>query len=168
MIVFLDIDDVLLTKRARALTANIARLERGGPPDVFDPVAVAWLVRLCRLSSAKVVVSSSWRNHMSTPEILDHLISQGIAADLFHAVPCCPRRELSTKAEDIQAWLAANSTDIWVALDDDRALARALGNTPGRGLVVQINAAAGFGPVGYWRAMRHFGASDPVLCETNP
>lgn len=164
-VVFLDIDDVLLTSRAYALAENLARIERMELPTTFDPVAVAWLVRLCRLAAARVVVHSSWRGHIGTDETIAHLAGQGIEPGLFHRVPACPCTPLSTKAEDIRAWLEACGADDWVVLDDAKSLGKALlrSGVTGRGLFLHVNPAAGFGPSDYWRAMRHFGAVDPIL-----
>jgi hypothetical protein len=116
-ILFLDIDDVLLTGRSHALPANIARREalhatKGvgltlleSQPATFDPVAVAWLNRLAQLTGAKIVVHSSWRKSVGNRETVEHLISQGVEAAYLHSRPYCQWKFTSPKIHDISLWL---------------------------------------------------------------
>lgn len=54
-VVFLDIDGVVITERAKFLAPP------GETPEVFDPCGVALLLRLLILADAKLVISSEWR-----------------------------------------------------------------------------------------------------------
>lgn len=186
-IAFLDIDDVLLTARAHALPLNAARIERMASglsfgldlldalPIEFDPCAVAWFNRLIKLTEAKVVVHSSWRAQFTPDEIRSHLVSQGIDPATLHADLCCPGGPMSSKAEDIQAWLQEHpEVTKWVCLDDEARVGKGLlelgllsCSPNGRpqdkdavGCLVQIDARTGLGPKEYREALKHFELSD--------
>lgn len=184
-IVFVDIDDVLLTARAHALPSNAERIGRMSAgkafgldlldalPTAFDPCAVAWLNRLATGVAAKIVVHSSWRAQFSAEEIGAHLVSQGVAAEHLHSKLCCPYAAMSTKAENIAEWLSAvGDTGLWACLDDEASVGKGLkkcGLTPisrysdgerPRGLFVHVDPRTGFGPKEYAVALSHFGIED--------
>lgn len=173
-IVFIDIDDVLLTARAHALPENAARIERmeaggaygldlfGALPIAFDPCAVAWLNRIVAVAGAKIVVHSSWRGHFSDVQIRGHLLSQGIPAASLHSDLCCPGGPMTSKAEDICLWLQEHpGVDAWVAFDDDPNVAKGVKRLKlAGGEVVTVNPRCGLGPGDHARALRVFGVAD--------
>ena len=182
--VLLDIDDVLLTARAHVLPTNLARIEimaagkahgldlLDALPLTFDPIAVAWLNRLTLLTSAKIVVHSSWRNQFSGEEIRAHLLSQGVTGESLHDDLCCPGGPMSNKANDIEMWLSEHpEVSRWVCIDDDKAVGhglKKLGLIPARrntvpkaaGCFIEVDPAIGFGPRDYRTALEHFGIRD--------
>jgi hypothetical protein len=74
-LIFLDIDGVLNSKRT-----GCAYSLRGPDPvaakqgkivePLLDPVAVLMIRRLCQETSAKIVISSSWRDYFSVEEFI--------------------------------------------------------------------------------------------------
>ena len=128
-VIFVDIDDVLLTDRAYLLPANIAELaicgvisEADPAKIVFDPVGIAALNRLAELADARFVLSTSWRRVVGVQPTIDALARNGLDASSFHTDLSCPveiaGREIS-KARAIEAWLNRHPVDRWVSLDDD-------------------------------------------------
>jgi hypothetical protein len=124
-IVFLDIDGVLLTRRAFALPANEALYreaigldkEAAGahrrtiPSRVsFDPTSVALLTRLCERSGAKIVIHSNWRRNVGSKETKNALVANGIPENLFHGDFACSFRRSSEKGHDIIDWLLDHRT----------------------------------------------------------
>jgi hypothetical protein len=192
-LVFLDIDDVLLTDRALSLPSNVARLvamERGehygqrimdGLPNTFDPVAVAWLNRLTDVAAARVVIHSSWRYHIGEEDTVPHVLGQGVLR--LHDDSFCPMAaHACDKHLDIRAWLERHRDEAvaWVVLDDETRLGQALadigllaggaddGMPPiGQGRYLRIDPATGFGPSDYFDALDHFGGADTMMAQVS-
>ena len=79
-------------------------------------------VFLARFPQVKVVISSNWRMGESL-ESLRGWFSPSFASRIIDVTPIHPDSAGSRQAE-IEAWLAANPTKAWRALDDDTSLFR--------------------------------------------
>lgn len=143
-LLFLDIDGVLIPRRAFALAENAALLEgeaeqTGGhltsiwdqAVKILDPVAVALVNRLCAVTGARLVLITSWRHVVGSEETRAHLEEHGVTPSHWHDRWTCPHA--GSKAEDLEAWLGdAEPDDLTptmgvaslVVLDDDIRLNR--------------------------------------------
>jgi hypothetical protein len=118
-IVFLDIDGVVLPRRAWAMPANRRAREllaSGIQADhevavrevTFDPMAVALVNRLCEVTGAKLVIHSNWRKSVGSKETMAKLVGQGVEDGHFHAHHACPYKPTSHKQHDVGFWLDDN------------------------------------------------------------
>lgn len=121
--IFLDIDGVLCTP----LSFRLNRLLRL-PEDRqrFDPVALGWLRRLVRQSGAEVILSSSWRDALTTDDPLCRAIITNLFARL--AANGTPLSDVTPfapdgKGEEIARWLRCNPCQSYVVLDDNDCFA---------------------------------------------
>lgn len=124
-IIFLDIDGVLCTANTSNhdvydIQDQLIPRQRAGH-STFDPIAIAYLNRLCETTGARVVVSSSWRNDDDVPHILRRV---GFAGT-FHPDWRTPyikggHSYRARRGREIAAWLL-NHPDItrYVIIDDD-------------------------------------------------
>jgi hypothetical protein len=122
-ILFLDIDGVILPNRA-AYLPNQTPLWT-----VFDPCAVHMINHICKVTSAKIAIHSSWVRAQalvsancvpSVDTVKDHMVNQGINADYFHVDAHCYYRFSGTRWNAIYDWLCDHNTVTrWVALDDE-------------------------------------------------
>lgn len=99
MILFLDIDGVLLPGRAYYMASQT-------DPEVsrFDPCVVGMINRLCVELDARVVVHSNWRRTYEG-SLRQHFIAEGIGPHHLHEHVLCPMKFSSTRWHDICAWL---------------------------------------------------------------
>ena len=143
-IIFLDFDGVIVTSRqllkpqpdptTHALDVIIAAKA--------DPNCVAALNRLCDETSAKIVVTSSWRRLAGFVDPLDYvreiLRLWGVRAEVIDVTPQLERDLIVTtgdgnraqltvaeqRSHEIQAWLDGNpNVTCFVILDDDDEMA---------------------------------------------
>ncbi len=108
-VIFLDLDHVLITPRA-----SRAAGEGAGMAEMFDPIAIRLLNRICKLTNAQLVLSTS---HRDVPGICDILRENGVTGD-FH-----PDYKTDTGAgprgAQIQRWLNAHpQVKAYCILDD--------------------------------------------------
>lgn len=120
-VVFLDIDGVL-----NSLDWYQRRVGRAGPDDEIDPAAVARVQRLCEETSARIVVSSTWRLLHKLPKLRNILAQHGLLAPIIGVTPCLPGSRI--RGDEIQLWLdryidsgplSRGPIDGMVILDDD-------------------------------------------------
>jgi hypothetical protein len=104
--VFLDIDGVMKPGRSYFCEKRTAD-HNGG----FDPLAVAAVNRLCRLTGASIVFNTTW-NRLNMIDIAD---AQGITAPIAGKTKY-PYYDSRLKA--INDWLSEHPAEEWVALDD--------------------------------------------------
>jgi len=91
-IIFIDIDGVLLPTRMWAASANMrvltdkVPLGDRAPMLRFDPGAVGLLVRLCKLTGAKLVLASNWRMtwQHGVKALRAKLTSEGLGPEFWH------------------------------------------------------------------------------------
>lgn len=146
-IVFLDLDDVLVTTPAAlALTENQRRLAavRADPrlprtvdnmPTVPDPAAVERLVRLLEATGARIVLISNWRRSVPRADLERWLEAAGLKPWL-HEDWIAPSKITSLKIHDLGFWIG-NHADFarGVVLDDDNWLTGGRLDRPGVALV---------------------------------
>ena len=173
-VIFIDIDDVLLTTRSLILPANRSLLkENSHTPDfsrvVFDPVGIQMLNRMAELSEGRFVLSTHWRYTVGVGSTLDALRRNGLTMSLFHASPYCPligaRADgLTGKVRDISAWLEQHpEVSTWLILDNDHSLAVELA-TAAQGLAITVDPHIGISVRDYRLALDHLGVThDPDL-----
>lgn len=100
-ILLLDIDGVLAPWDTGALDVGCVRL----------------LDELVARSGAVLVLTSSWRDHTSLPEIERQLRSAGLRHPLREATPVFPSAH---RVDELRAWLDAHrAVERFVALDDE-------------------------------------------------
>jgi hypothetical protein len=122
-VVFLDFDGVLNS-------GPFLREWRDGP-DPIDASAVAHLDRICKATSALVVVSSSWRYMYGVYDfrrLLGHHNFNGavidVTPDLSTRTAQAKLHSSPERGEEIQAWLDDNpGVESFVILDDDSDMA---------------------------------------------
>ena len=109
-VIFLDIDGVLNSR------PFVEGRDTSDWNELIDPRAVARLNTLVHRSSAKIVISSSWRCHMSIERVVDILRAHGMEGDVLGATP----RRAPNRGTEIQAWLdhAEELPAAFVILDD--------------------------------------------------
>lgn len=109
-ILFLDIDGVLNSRRSQ--------MAFGGYPhdfsdmSMFDPVAVALIRRLCRVTQCSAVLSSDWRYTTTA-----HAAANALDIPIMDATP----RLNGTRGMEINAWLADHPEVTRYAIVDDIA-----------------------------------------------
>lgn len=104
-IIFVDIDGVLCTSRARDATR-----------DDCDPIAFGLLSRIARSTGARIVVISARRTDM---DHVRRLFARHDMADLIHDNPCTGIVAGRTRGADIDDWMDDNGMTSYVILDDD-------------------------------------------------
>lgn len=117
-VIFLDIDGVLCTPLSVRLNWLFRRpMER----PFFDPIALGLLRRLVRRTSARVVLSSSWRYSFEDDDpfmqaIRDHFYRtlEVNGTPVWDLAPILGR----SKGEEIAAWLEQHPGAGFVILDD--------------------------------------------------
>lgn len=106
MILFLDIDGVLLPGRAYYMASQTQPLVTR-----FDPCVVGMINRLCVEIDARIVIHSNWRRTeprrvaRGARSLREHFVNEGIEPRHLHSHVLCPMRFFSTRWQDIQAWL---------------------------------------------------------------
>lgn len=84
-------------------------------PDIH-PILAAKLEQIIQATSAKIVVSSSWRRRLSIPEWNQLLQERGVTGEV---VDITNSDNWDTDREgDIKEWLSRNQVDNYLILDD--------------------------------------------------
>lgn len=111
-IIFLDVDGVLNNARwARKMYDEGVHVYADDL--LYDP-SIKQLKRLIDATDAKVILSSSWRNH---PDAMSHLATQLAAYNIF--IYGVTPNVGPQRGDDISEWLANHPVDNYVILDDD-------------------------------------------------
>jgi len=123
-VVFLDFDGVL---------APIRQWDRYGD---LEPACIHVLNEIVTQGGADVVVSSTWRYGKSVAELQALLEAVGFIGSVVDKTPAGHLG--ANRGEEIAEWLAENSVDGYVIIDDHVAMgelrARLVLTHPGRGL----------------------------------
>ena len=116
-IIFLDIDGPMVPIRAWVLGYK-------GRHELFDPIAVATLLKILK-HDVKLVISSSWRS-LGYDEVVTALENSGISRKHLHEdwqtkeFPVSPEDHMfKLRAEEIKEWLSRHpEIEDYVAIDD--------------------------------------------------
>lgn len=116
---FLDIDGVISTVASMRKSYALGR----EPEEMlYDSMALMYVGRLVKLTDAKVVLSSTWREDLDTKDptlraIIDNLCRQleAVGAPLYDVTPRVLGGDRST---EIATWLSENPCERWAILDD--------------------------------------------------
>lgn len=124
-IVFLDIDGVCNHSRLYAELVPLHGTTK--PSDWIDRECVARVNRICELTGAVILLSSSWRNYVPTPAYpgpIPVLRECGLTADVIGGTPAIEDMNTivernGTRWTEVRAWLDEHpEVTQWVALDD--------------------------------------------------
>lgn len=115
-VIFLDIDGPIFPARAYALKEN---RQRSTFPR-FDPVAVALVSRLCEVSGAKIVMTSTWKGR-GYEYICDAFRRNDFGPDLLHEDWATLGTSGNDRPAQIRAWLRDHpEVTHFVCIDDMR------------------------------------------------
>lgn len=107
-IIFLDVDGVLNGGNLPFFSKEL--------PDIH-PYLATKLEQIVQATSAKLVISSSWRCRLTIAEWNELLTRRGVTAEVIDVTP--KYWEIKSAREDeIKEWLAANLVENFLVLDD--------------------------------------------------
>jgi hypothetical protein len=119
-LIFLDFDGVLNSYRTVWAAPGD---ENGWMPEHLDPVAIGLVRKLCELTGAKIVISSSWRIEFSIEQLKEILATKGWkdAPIIGHTMMRFSHRY---RGEEVAYWLEdfeaeGNEVESYVILDDN-------------------------------------------------
>lgn len=113
-VIFLDFDGVLTSTR------TCVALDGRGLWTTADPVAIALVKRLCDEFSAKIVVSSTWREIYDREGLMLYLHQAGLHRNYIHNDWRTPSTRMSSwRAEEIRTWLESHSEITGFVIIDD-------------------------------------------------
>lgn len=107
-IVFLDVDGVLAHR---------------GSNDQLDPSCIARLDRLVVRTTARVMLTSAWRDRYGLAGTEQRLVDAGFCGRLTGAIPSLPGR---SRSEEIQAYLSTISRAVRFVILDSASVTRDL------------------------------------------
>jgi hypothetical protein len=162
-VVFIDIDGVLIPRRALFLSHNRTPWQREDPAAVqrtFDPIAVTLVGRLVELSGARLVASTSWRHYPGRDVITKLMRTAGWDPQPFwHERWLTPFSRGRTREEEILHWFEEDEPIArWVSLDD---------HARPRGGGVRIDPNRGIQLDDYRTAALLLDVIDPLLGEAD-
>lgn len=112
IVIFLDIDGVLVTSRHFVPSKRYYGLE-------FDPICLHFLQDLLRRTDAHIVVSSSWREGRTLSQIQSIFQLNGI----HHVVGMTPVLEGKTRGHEIQQYIDnVKRIERFVIIDDEEEM----------------------------------------------
>lgn len=154
-VIFLDIDGVL-----NSIDTTLAFYGQLSPAreDKLDPMSVGLLKKLCDNTSARIVISSTWRKLYSREEFLDIFKSYGWHDFPFEDVTDNNNSCRQTRGHEIQRWLDANGNPEYIILDDDSDMLESQLNN-----FVHCSNVNGFRSKHYCKALRLLGHGDERL-----
>lgn len=123
-VLFLDIDGVMIPKRAHLLKNEMTSNERLEYPqsvaERFDPVAVAMLKDVILKTYSKIVISSAWASIFKKKGIEELFVDNKMNPDWIHEDYATPRDKVSIRVKEIKAWLDLHpEVTKYCAIDDD-------------------------------------------------
>lgn len=99
--IFLDFDGVMDTFRYSNCLYHKGKPENDRFGTVFDPDCIKALEKIIDATGAEIVISSSWKVHMSYGQILEMWKERNLPGFVTDATPTCSSR----RGEEIAAWL---------------------------------------------------------------
>lgn len=111
-VIFLDIDGVLNTSRSVVGLKDTIFYDEDTLGCGLDPVAIGLLHRICKMTDAKIVISSSWRIVNTMDEIKDMFADEfGWKNDLIiGATPVInDSDDTDRRGREIQEWIDTNT-----------------------------------------------------------
>lgn len=118
-IIFLDIDGVLFTSEHYKYLSLSHKKYKDKYGFIFDPVCVARFNEIMEKTSAKIVLSSSWR--MAGLDTMKKCFGvRGVDGDLIDLTPISTIDDwFISRGEEIEFWLSRNGMpDKFVVIDD--------------------------------------------------
>lgn len=149
-IIFLDFDGVVETiywvqDDNGVWTTNIHKY--GGHKELNNKQAIGWLNELYNKVPYDIVVTSTWRKHMTVSELQDLLIRSGFNPEI-KVLDKTPSRYMA-RGFEIQEWLDENNfTGKFIIIDDDSDMCHLLP------LLVRTDCQLGFTLYDYEKALR--------------
>lgn len=117
-IIFLDIDGVLNHRQWIINTSDLCSSNGLSDYEMLDPIAVARLNQIIKVTDAKVVISSSWRMIHGINLLRNFLLLRGFCGEVIDTTP--PILFLTPRRKDIKSWLrTAIDIDNFVIFDDE-------------------------------------------------
>ena len=118
MIIFLDIDGVLCTRRS-----HLAGMQQGGMMESLDPIGIEMINYMCAVSKTPtyIVISSTWRIlHPDLPMIFRMLGLRGAFHPKWKTPDAFNKDANRTlRGDDLNQWFDENGKDDYIILDDD-------------------------------------------------
>lgn len=117
-IIFLDIDGVLNN------FSTLHKFDLDDPAEMLDPLCVSNLNKIIEKSSAKVVISSSWRFMHHFEDLAKILEKKGFKGEVIDQTPeifYIRKGEEACRGDEIEDWIKNSKEPIeaFVILDDD-------------------------------------------------
>ena len=98
-ILFLDIDDVICTRRSHVSIGKQGKMEK------LDPIALGLIDRLLEIQDdVRIVVSSTWRKHHSRKDLMNRFRKEGFKGE-YHEDWCTPILPSGFRGDEVKAWL---------------------------------------------------------------
>lgn len=114
-VLFLDIDGVLNSDDYIAAVTWAGEKSRDKYGMVFDPRCELWLKEIIQRTSAKIVISSTWR--ASGLSVMKSLWKdRNLAGEVIDVTPFSEQR---IRGKEIQMWLNEHKVDQYCIVDDD-------------------------------------------------
>ncbi len=115
-VIFLDFDGVLNTEQyqARLVVDGKPTKDAWGP--LFDPRAVANLLRILDATDAEIVISSSWRYVFRLGSLRMMWEARELPGEIIGSLPC--GATYISRGEEIEGWLERNDRPTYAIIDD--------------------------------------------------
>ncbi len=118
-LIFLDVDGVIATP----LSFSLSRFLRKKDTDqVFDPLSLFWLRRLCRRTGALVILSSTWRDALTMDDPWADALYENLRRTLQNngtpIADTTPLLMTGDRSLEIGAYLDAHPAEAFAVLDD--------------------------------------------------
>lgn len=109
MIIFIDVDGVLVTNKTMLIYKN--------DPDIFDPTVVLLIKKILELTDSKLVITS--HRSLDPSKFMELFNKNGISSDLFHPDFITPKKLTSHKTHEISWWLDDHPDVLnYIVIDD--------------------------------------------------
>lgn len=112
--IFLDIDEVLTSKRSVEKRSKTHKLITRHSPDMMH---IKHLNRITKRTGAIIIISSTWRKQCNFRCLASLLLASGVKGDIVDTTPIIPG---ASRGQEIQSWLTDTNLHIdnFIILDD--------------------------------------------------